>query len=152
MRPDSLGGADRRVAGVDWPVRLLRATMSRSCWSSRGFNFHVLRLGQFNTKSVANPALQDTRHIHDCDCEKETSTMFSGLQNPRNIAAQIMNFGLVLSTAFMVRCDSALPHNYFRRRIVIMRLKNLKLTISCCIDVERSLHRRRLSLSDRRGS
>jgi signal peptidase len=33
--------------------------------------------------------------------------MFSGLQNPRNIAAQIMNFGLVLSTAFMVRCDFA---------------------------------------------
>ncbi|KAL7902758.1 hypothetical protein HDV63DRAFT_384926 [Trichoderma sp. SZMC 28014] len=28
--------------------------------------------------------------------------MFSGLQNPRNIAAQIMNFGLVLSTAFMM--------------------------------------------------
>lgn len=45
--------------------------------------------------------------------------MFSGLQNPRNIAAQIMNFGLVLSTAFMVRCDSALPHNYSMRRIAL---------------------------------
>lgn len=30
--------------------------------------------------------------------------MFAGLQNPRNFAAQLMNFGLVLSTAFMVRC------------------------------------------------
>ncbi|KAH6610044.1 hypothetical protein Trco_000064 [Trichoderma cornu-damae] len=28
--------------------------------------------------------------------------MFAGLQNPRNIAAQLMNFGLVLSTAFMM--------------------------------------------------
>jgi signal peptidase len=30
--------------------------------------------------------------------------MFAGLQNPRSLAAQLMNFGLVLSTAFMVRC------------------------------------------------
>ena len=30
-------------------------------------------------------------------------TMFSGLGNPRQIAAQVMNFALVLSTAFMVR-------------------------------------------------
>ncbi|EHK24262.1 catalytic subunit SEC11 of the signal peptidase complex [Trichoderma virens Gv29-8] len=28
--------------------------------------------------------------------------MFAGLQNPRNFAAQLMNFGLVLSTAFMM--------------------------------------------------
>lgn len=29
--------------------------------------------------------------------------MLSGLQNPRQAAAQLMNFGLILSTAFMVR-------------------------------------------------
>jgi hypothetical protein len=53
MQADSLGGADRPVAGADWPVRFLRATMSRSCWSSRGFNFHVLRFGQFNIFTTA---------------------------------------------------------------------------------------------------
>lgn len=26
----------------------------------------------------------------------------SGLQNPRQLAAQVLNFGLILSTAFMV--------------------------------------------------
>lgn len=100
-------GADRPATGADWPERFLRATMSRSCWSSRGFNFHVLRFWpvqhqihcQFSTSRY--PAYS---RLH---CEKETAIMFSGLQNPRNIAAQIMNFGLVLSTAFMVRCDPA---------------------------------------------
>jgi signal peptidase len=29
--------------------------------------------------------------------------MLSSLQNPRQAAAQLMNFGLILSTAFMVR-------------------------------------------------
>ena len=29
--------------------------------------------------------------------------MLSSLQNPRQAAAQLLNFGLILSTAFMVR-------------------------------------------------
>jgi len=29
--------------------------------------------------------------------------MLAGLQNPRQAAAQLMNFGLIVSTAFMVR-------------------------------------------------
>lgn len=34
---------------------------------------------------------------------KPAHTMLSALQNPRHLAAQVLNFGLVLSTAFMVR-------------------------------------------------
>ncbi len=32
--------------------------------------------------------------------------MVSGLQNPRQVAAQLLNFGLILSTAFMVSTTS----------------------------------------------
>lgn len=33
--------------------------------------------------------------------------MLSSLQNPRQAAAQLLNFALILSTAFMVRCAIA---------------------------------------------
>jgi hypothetical protein len=43
-------------------------------------------------------------------------TMLSSLQNPRQAAAQLMNFGLILSTAFMVRYCACLPIPHCRHR------------------------------------
>jgi signal peptidase len=44
--------------------------------------------------------------------------MFSGLRNPRQAAAQVLNFALVLSTAFMVRlsCSSWINSHVAARR------------------------------------
>jgi hypothetical protein len=52
----------------------------------------------------SKPLLSQLDTPHPNHYEEREAKMFAGLQNPRNFAAQLMNFGLVLSTAFMVRC------------------------------------------------
>jgi hypothetical protein len=67
--------------------------------------------------------------------------MLSMLQNPRQAAAQALNFALVLTTAFMVRIlagDGGLPDYVANQEMVA--------------DVERSLRSCRLAIPDRRRS
>jgi hypothetical protein len=52
---------------------------------------------------------------------RTTSKMLSSLGNPRQAAAQLMNFGLILSTAFMVRCPPMTQHDL-----------NTGLPLACC--------------------
>lgn len=61
-----------------------------------------------------------------------------------------MNFGLVLSTAFMVGCDSAAAYPFQAAHCDNETEKYEADFYLYFIDVERSLHRRRFSLSDRR--
>lgn len=72
--------------------------------------------------------------------------MFSSIANPRQAAAQLMNFGLILSTAFIVRNPdlhaTATPAN---------SVASSFLTDSILLlDVERTFHHNRLPVPDRR--
>lgn len=64
--------------------------------------------------------------------------MLSALGNPRQAAAQVLNFALVLSTAFMVRCtQSSLGLRWLR-------------VADLAVDVERSFRHQRFPFTDRR--
>lgn len=71
--------------------------------------------------------------------------MLSGLANPRQAAVQLMNFGLILSTAFMVCSCPELPplHN-----LPLNSFINGVLTIFRIADVERYFGHHRFPVPD----
>jgi hypothetical protein len=64
--------------------------------------------------------------------------MLSGMANPRQAAAQLMNFGLIVSTAFMVRCKTPLFSS--------------EESANSAADVERPFRYHRLAITYRRRS
>jgi hypothetical protein len=73
------------------------------------FTFSLQLLGAATT-SHSNPTRSLRRQPHP-----QTLKMLSSLQNPRQAAAQLMNFGLILSTAFMV-CSALVSSIAHRER------------------------------------
>ncbi len=70
--------------------------------------------------------------------------MLSSLQNPRQAAVQLMNFGLILSTAFMVRSLRVAPCR------LPFQFQLQDANVACLADVERPLGHLRLAVTDRR--
>ena len=74
-----------------------------NCFSNSGLSpQYLLRIDQEKLSLLRATAAPFLKNTTSRPLEPHAPTMLSALQNPRQAAAQLLNFGLILSTAFMM--------------------------------------------------
>lgn len=132
-----------------WPLFLFRASRSvchgvlhRHASEAAGIN---RSLRQFAILAAEPPPFPKLLSVERTERPAAASIAMNSLSNPRQAAAQLLNFGLILSTAFMVRVwtltGAPLP-----------TLFTYVLVSDRRIDVERPLRVHRQPLADRSRS